>query len=82
MFTSLFNLLKTTNHNISTNITNIWFLLHSYTFMFKLRNIITVYISIYDYLQPKYYNILSKKKSFFNIIFIFFKLLIIIVFLI
>jgi len=77
MFVTLFNLLKTTSHTLSTNITNIWFLLHSYTFLFKLRNIITVYISIYDYLQPKYYNILSKKKNFFNIYTFSFKLIIV-----
>lgn len=82
MFTSLFNLLKTTNHNLSQNISNIWFLLHSYTFLFKLRNIISVYIAVYDYLQPKYYNILSKKKNFINIYFFLIKLLIVVLILI
>lgn len=82
MFGTLFNLLKTTSHTLSTNISNIWFLLHSYTFLFKLRNIITVYISIYDYLQPKYYNILSKKKNFFNIYTFSFKLIIVILLLV
>lgn len=77
MFNTLFNLLKTTNHTITNNISNIWFLMHSYTFLFKLKNIISVYISIYDYIQPKYYNILSKKKNFFNIYLYLFKLIII-----
>lgn len=76
MFNTLFNLLKTTNHSITTNISNIWFLMHSYSFLFKLRNIITVYISIYDYLQPKYYNILSKKKNFFSLYLVLFKLIV------
>jgi hypothetical protein len=77
MFNSLFNLLKTSTHTLSQNISNIWFLLHSYTFLFKLRNVITVYIAIYDYLQPKYYNILSKKKNFINMFFLLFKILLI-----
>lgn len=78
MFVTLFNLLKTHTHSLSQNVTNIWFLLHSYTFTFKLKNLITVYIAIYDYLQPKYYNILSKKKNYLNIYYFFFKILLIV----
>lgn len=75
MFNSIFSLLNKYNYFPSLlNINNIWPLLNSNIFLYKLQQYIYTYIYIYDFLQIKLIKIFSNKITFLNLLLFFIKI--------